>query len=116
MLWPQISRSIIFELKPLSRENVETLTSIGCKVESISSLGGGASSPLWLQMKADLLQVPIQLPSCKEVTSLGAAMLAHGGDCSGMCRMERTIQPGKPLYEESYARYKELNKLLLPTF
>ena len=43
-------------------------------------------------------------------------MLAHGGDCAGMCRIAKTIQPGKPLYEEAYARYKELNKLLLPTF
>ena len=110
------ARAIMESIAYLLRENVETLASIGCKVEAISSLGGGAASPLWLQMKADLLQVPIHLPACQEVTSLGAAMLAHGGDCAGMCRIAKTIQPGKPLYEEAYARYKELNKILLPTF
>ena len=110
------ARAIMESIAYLLRENVETLASIGCKVEAISSLGGAAASPLWLQMKADLLQVPIHLPACQEVTSLGAAMLAHGGDCAGMCRIAKTIQPGKPLYEEAYARYKELNKILLPTF
>ena len=110
------ARAIMESIAYLLRENVETLASIGCKVEAISSLGGGAASPLWLQMKADLLQLPIQLPACEEVTSLGAAMLAHGGDCTGMCRIAKTILPGKPLYEDAYAQYKALNKLLLPTF
>ena len=110
------ARAIMESIAYLLRDNVETLHSIGCKVDRISSLGGGAASPLWLQMKADLLQIPIQVPACSEVTSLGAAMLAHGGDCSAMCHAARVIQPGKALYEESYARYKSLNDLLLPTF
>ncbi len=100
----------------LLRDNVETLRSIGCTIDSITSLGGAASSPLWIQIKADVLQMPVTVPACPEVTALGAAMLAKGNDYERMRKAGKTILPGKAAYEESYAKYRQLNDLLLPTF
>jgi xylulokinase len=40
------------------------------------SSGGGARSEVWLQIKADLLNLPFESTTCPEPTSLGAAILA----------------------------------------
>jgi xylulokinase len=40
------------------------------------SSGGGARSEVWLQIKADLLNMPFESTICPEPTSLGAAILA----------------------------------------
>ena len=39
-------------------------------------MGGGARSDLWLQIKADILGLPILRPRQTEAASLGAALLA----------------------------------------
>jgi len=45
-------------------------------VRSVAATGGGARSPLWLQMNADILGVPVVTPSCPERACLGAAASA----------------------------------------
>lgn len=55
------------------------LDSMGCKAETVISLGGGARSSLWTQMKADVSERPFQLPDCTEAASTGAALLAAWG-------------------------------------
>lgn len=42
----------------------------------VRSCGGAARSDVWLQIKADVLDVPFAATVCPEPTSLGAAMLA----------------------------------------
>jgi xylulokinase len=42
----------------------------------IRSLGGGAASGLWLQMKADITGKTIKTLKCKDVACLGSAMFA----------------------------------------
>jgi xylulokinase len=44
----------------------------------IRSVGGAARSDLWLQIKADVLNLSVQATTCPEPTSLGAAVLAAG--------------------------------------
>jgi xylulokinase len=46
------------------------------KVTRIVATGGGARSAVWLQIKADILGVPIVTPTCPERACLGAALLA----------------------------------------
>lgn len=45
------------------------------KPAEIHSTGGAARSDLWLQIKADTLDVPFLANACEEPTSLGAALL-----------------------------------------
>lgn len=52
-----------------------TLNSLSKKPVSIISTGGGAKSPLWLQMKADITGIQVNVPEDKEAALLGAAIM-----------------------------------------
>ena len=45
-------------------------------ISRIVATGGGARSPLWLQIKADMFGVPVMAPPSAEPACLGAALLA----------------------------------------
>ncbi|WP_438479744.1 FGGY-family carbohydrate kinase [Oleiharenicola lentus] len=46
------------------------------KIEAIVATGGGSRSPVWLQMMADVIGIPIVAPASSERACLGAAILA----------------------------------------
>jgi xylulokinase len=47
------------------------------RFSEVRSAGGAARSATWLQIKADVLGVPVRATECPEPTSLGAAILAE---------------------------------------
>ncbi len=55
--------------------NVSHLEDAGVSMDSLYATGGGASSPVWLQIKADILNRPITALLAKEVGACGTAML-----------------------------------------
>jgi len=58
------------------RYNIELLEQAGIPIGELRTTGGGAASPVWLQIKADILGKPIMsLASC-EAGTMGAIMLA----------------------------------------
>lgn len=61
------------------RHNVETAAAAGFAAGILSSVGGGARSPLWNQIKADVLQRPIRLPHTAIGAPLGDAIVAAAG-------------------------------------
>lgn len=75
----EIARAIMESCACLLRELLEPLVAGAFTPETIRSLGGAARSDAWLQMKADMLQTPVERPVCTEAASLGAAMLAATG-------------------------------------
>lgn len=79
----------------------------------IVATGGGARSALWLQIKADMFDVPVVTTGSPERACLGAAMLA--GVAAGWHRdtaqaMEAMLKPGRVFSPDraSAARYREL--------
>jgi sugar (pentulose or hexulose) kinase len=92
----------------------------GIELREIRAVGGGAKSPLWLQTKADILDMPIVTLECKEAGCLGAAALAAVGSgvypdiqtaVKAMVRIEQTHMPqaqNAARYAEKYAVYKTL--------
>lgn len=56
--------------------NIEELQKSGIKIQSIRATGGGAASKLWLQMKADILNIPIYSLGAVQSGTLGCIMLA----------------------------------------
>ncbi len=58
------------------RLNIELLRSAGIPMFEILAVGGGARNRRWLQLKADLLNQPIQVPEVTETGCLGGAILA----------------------------------------
>ncbi|GHU67413.1 xylulokinase [Clostridia bacterium] len=60
-------------------ECVEVFREMGVPVSDMMVTGGGAKSPLWRQMLADLYGCPVSVPSTNEGAALGAAILAGVG-------------------------------------
>jgi xylulokinase len=67
-----ILEGLTFEL----RANVDLLREAGVTISELRAVGGGARSPLWLQLKADICHVPLRVPQVTEAACLGAALLA----------------------------------------
>ncbi len=81
--------------------------------------GGAAKSEVWVQMFADVLQLPIELTACEELGAMGAAICGGVGvglfgsfeeAVQRMVRVSRTVEPRKEsqdIYELKYARYRK---------
>jgi xylulokinase len=99
------------------RDCLDVLREAGTEIARAAAVGGGARSRLWLQILANVLERPIDLPPDRDFgAAFGAARLgmaaAHGGDPVSFMpppRFEATIDPQPKLvsqYAESYARYR----------
>lgn len=58
------------------------LQGFGISATSVRLVGGGSNNPLWRQVIADVLGLPVRLPLVAESAALGAALQAaavHGG-------------------------------------
>jgi xylulokinase len=90
------------------------------------AVGGATRNQFWMQNKADVTGLPIEVPEVEEATPLGAAILAGIG--VGIYRdeqdaFERVYKPGKTYepdpklaaqYAEWYQIYKQLYPVLAP--
>jgi len=115
-----IARAIMESCACLLHELLEPITARGLALGSIRSLGRAARSDLWLQMKADALQAPVERPACPEAASLGAAMLAAAGTgqfagiadaAEAWYRPAAAFAPDPAMagaWEEIYGRYREV--------
>ncbi|MDF1514077.1 MAG: FGGY family carbohydrate kinase [Anaerolineae bacterium] len=56
--------------------NIEVLKNGGVQIDELRAIGGGARSPLWLQLKADITGLPVVVPRVTEAACWGAALLA----------------------------------------
>lgn len=74
---PEFLRSILEGIGYMLKENIELIEELtGIKANEIRSLGGGAKSRIWRQIKADINGVPIAGMTESECTALGAGILA----------------------------------------
>lgn len=106
----------------LLRENLELLKKHGITSERIISLGGGARSPIWLNIKANICQCEMRTLENEESTALGCAInayLAMGklqeSDIPKLIRTKQGYAPSPrsmEIYERKYRSYCELNARL----
>jgi len=113
---------VVFE----HRRHIETLVASGVPFETAVLSGGGSRSPVWPQMFADCLGVPIRVAQAQETGALGAAIGAGIGAgqfgsyeeaVAAMTRPERHYQPDpamKSHYDTRYALYLRLAEALRP--
>lgn len=73
-LYRSVLEGVAFELR-LHLERLEAAT--GTSVTRLRAVGGGARSPLWTQVVADVTGRPVRVCSAGEVSAAGAAMLAR---------------------------------------
>ncbi len=98
-----------------TRHILEDLRGAGFEAKGMYAAGGGTRSQLWLQIHADVCQVPIYLTAQPEATALGTAVCAAVGaglfdslpEASGqMVRVAREIEPNE-LWADTYDRLFE---------
>ncbi|MDI9389169.1 MAG: autoinducer-2 kinase [Synergistota bacterium] len=97
---------------------VEQVT--GRRPAEIVFAGGASKSPLWSQIMADVLDLPVRTPEVKEATALGAAICAgigagvYGGiddAVSRTVRMEAVFEPdrrNRGVYDELRDRWSRM--------
>ena len=61
-------------------KNLEHIHKNGISLSNIIATGGGAKSPIWCQLYADITGLPVRIPAEKEAACLGAAMIAAVAD------------------------------------
>jgi xylulokinase len=112
-----IMEGVTFELK----QTLDIVEGAGNPVTVISHTGGGAYSPLWSQIKADIYGKPVITFEATESGLLGAAILAGAGaglyvderDGAKRClRVKDTFEPDAQnveRYARQYALFKDLH-------
>jgi xylulokinase len=109
------------------RDSLELMKSLGLDVRTVRAQGGGARSPLWRRILADVLGAEVAVPEAEEGAALGAALLAGVGagvwssveETAPLAgRVRESIQPGPDAqrYDEIYPRYRALYPALAPEF
>lgn len=100
----------------------------GAPPKELLALGGGAKSPLWLQIIADVMGLPVLVPRVVETGTLGAAILAGVGvglyesveeaseQLVEIVSCHRPRAEHQVRYNALYSLYRELDELLTPYF
>ncbi len=102
------------------RDSFEVARSLGIKIEKTKICGGGAKSPLWKKIMANVLGIPVEVIESEEGPGYGGAVLAAVG-CGVYASVEEaatklvkvvgTEVPDPALvakYEERYNKFKKL--------
>lgn len=121
-------RAIMESVAFMLRKNLDLLEALGIPITEVRSMGGGARSNLWLQIKADVLQKPVATVEVEESACLGAAILGAVATgyypslpeaVSHMVHFTATIMPNQQneaIYQQRYLEYVELFDRLAPMF
>ncbi len=102
------------------RDSFEVAKSLGIKIERTKICGGGAKSPLWKKMIANILNIKVDVIESEEGPALGGAMLAAVSDgtfasveaaAEKIVKVVETIEPEPALVEKYEARYKQFKEI-----
>ena len=110
------------------RDSLEIAKSLGIRLERTKICGGGAKSPLWKKMIANILNLKVDVIESEEGPALGGAMLAavacgeYGSveEIAGkIVKVVDTVEPEPELvakYDARYAQFKEIYPTCKPLF
>jgi len=121
---PDIYRAILEGVTFEMRYNQEKLGDNGVQIETLYACGGGAKSPVWLQIKADILGCDIVTVKADETGAMGSAILGiaavTGEDpfkvAEKFWQYGETIRPNtenQAIYDQRYEVYKTLRGLYM---
>ncbi len=126
--FPHLTRAVLEGVAFGLRDSFELMKSAGLEdISQVRVTGGGARSPLWRQILADVIGAEIVTVNTEEGAAYGAALLAVTGSgvfrsveeaCDATISITGSTNPGQDqeVYERLYPLYRELYPALRPTF
>ena len=106
--------------------NYKHVTGAGANIRKLHATGGGARSGMWMQMKADMLGIPIAALKTVDAGTAGYAMMTGialgifkdlDDAASHMIEIKKTYEPRKEYHEkfvEAFERYEKLYRCVRP--
>jgi xylulokinase len=110
------------------RDSLEVAKSLGIDLKRTKICGGGAKSPLWKRIIANVLNLKVDVIESEEGPAMGGAMLAAvacgeyksvNEIADKVVKIVETIEPDSELvekYNERYAQFKEIYPACRPLF
>lgn len=98
---------------------IEVCDELGLHASSLIASGGGARSPQWLQIQADVYGVPLRTAATEEQAGVGAAIVAGVGSgvfssveegCARVVRYKDTVYVPNAANHAIYAEYYRIYK------
>jgi xylulokinase len=102
------------------RDSLEVAKKLGIRIERTKICGGGAKSPLWKKIIANVLNLKVDVIESEEGPGLGGAMLAAVAcgvyasveeAAEKIVRVVDTIEPDTELVEKYEARYQKFARI-----
>ena len=102
------------------RDSFEVAKSLGVSIPRSNVCGGGAKSPLWRKILANVLGIPLDMVTTEQGPGYGGAILAMVADgryptvqaaCDALVTVASTTEPDPELtklYDERYSQFKEI--------
>ena len=125
---PELIRSILEGATYAMRDSLELIREMGVHIEQIRLSGGGARSPLWRQIQADIYGNDVHTVNAHEGPGFGVALLAMVGAgvfatvpeaCDNTIRLadQTAVQPTvQARYDRGYVIYRQLYADLRESF
>lgn len=108
------------------RDSLEIYRELGIPLESVRLGGGGAKSPLWRQIQADIYDSEVEILEAEEGAAYGAALLAGVGAgnwktvdeaCRKTIRIGQSVRPNAAdaeFLDKRYQLYRRIYRALRP--
>ena len=102
------------------RDSVEVARSLGIGISRSRICGGGAKSPLWKKIMANVLGCTLEAPVSEQGPGMGGAMLAMvacgayenvNTCCKKLVSVASTVEPDPELVAKYEARYQQFRKI-----
>mgnify|MGYP002604305716 FL=1 len=102
------------------RDSLEVARKLGIKIDRTKICGGGAKSPLWRKIFANVLGIPLDMVKTEQGPGYGAAMLAMVGcgkfksvqeAADKLVEVASTTEPDAELTAKYEVRYQNFKKL-----
>ena len=102
------------------RDSVEVARSLGITIDSSMICGGGAKSPLWKKIMANVLGAELRCPASEQGPGMGGAMLAMvtcgayetvQAACDAIVEVAEIVKPEPELaalYEQRYQQFRKI--------
>lgn len=91
----------------------DKLKELGAAATCVYTTGGGSKSALWNQIRADVLELPLQIP-CETEAVMGSAVIAASHlfgsleeASKNLIQLKGSVEPGNKSYQDEYQKFKE---------